>query len=176
MSAPRKPVIPVGSRFGNLVVIENRRKPKSNGYAEPQSLCLCDCGRSKWVADGRLREGKRIACKGCTARISWITAMRLPATELYLRRALNSYRHGARKRNLPWELCKDHFDFLMLGDCQYCGKNPAKGVDRKDNSKGYTLENATSCCAQCNYAKRDQTEFEFLDWVARIAAKQGFSL
>jgi hypothetical protein len=54
--------------------------------------------------------------------------------------------------------------------------SPARGIDRRDNSVGYLISNCAPCCKNCNLAKRDMSEAEFLRWVARIATKQGFSL
>lgn len=36
------------------------------------------------------------------------------------------------------------------------------GVDRVDNTKGYTLENCVTCCAEANYAKRALSYADFI--------------
>lgn len=48
------------------------------------------------------------------------------------------------------------------------------GVDRKDNNKGYTIENSAPCCTACNMAKQKATDREFLDWAKRLATYQGW--
>lgn len=46
------------------------------------------------------------------------------------------------------------------------------GVDRVNNSDGYTIKNCVPCCAICNYAKRDLSETEFVAWARRLVAHQ----
>lgn len=48
------------------------------------------------------------------------------------------------------------------------GEYHYNGIDRKNNSKGYTLENAVPCCGQCNIAKASFTEHEFISWVRMV--------
>jgi hypothetical protein len=33
-------------------------------------------------------------------------------------------------------------------------------LDRKDNAKGYTIDNLVTCCTRCNYAKGDRFTYE----------------
>lgn len=47
------------------------------------------------------------------------------------------------------------------------------GIDRIDNSKGYTPENSRACCFPCNRAKAQMTEEEFLDWAKRLVENMG---
>lgn len=42
------------------------------------------------------------------------------------------------------------------------------GIDRKDNNKGYTLENSVSCCTQCNTAKLNFTTEQFIEWIEKV--------
>lgn len=42
------------------------------------------------------------------------------------------------------------------------------GIDRVDNSLGYTVKNTVPCCTICNKAKLDLSEQDFLEWVNRI--------
>ncbi len=54
------------------------------------------------------------------------------------------------------------------GLCHYCGE-PIKltcyGLDRKDNSRGYTLDNVVPSCFPCNASKLDRFTYE--EMVAR---------
>lgn len=46
--------------------------------------------------------------------------------------------------------------FFLENPCAYCAGplNPTgSALDRKDNNKGYTVENVVSCCHRCNSAK-----------------------
>ena len=42
------------------------------------------------------------------------------------------------------------------------------GIDRKDSSKGYTLENCVSCCDICNRMKMQMSENTFLNRIEQI--------
>lgn len=49
-------------------------------------------------------------------------------------------------------------DLILALPCDYCGVSPS-GIDRKDNSKGYTRDNITSCCQRCNSIKGNQLDY-----------------
>ncbi len=102
------------------------------------------------------------------------------------------YQRGALARNYSFELSPAEFENICQQACFYCGAPPTNvaklprpvktkgrqgdwlynGIDRRDNTQGYTLANSVACCKQCNYAKHAYTEQEFLDWVNRVALHQ----
>ena len=92
------------------------------------------------------------------------------------------YVMAAAKRNYDFDLEPAQFQDLIMADCHYCGLPAAEsnrardlrynGVDRKDNTKGYTLENSVPCCGRCNIAKGAREYDEFLGWVRRVAMHQ----
>jgi hypothetical protein len=43
------------------------------------------------------------------------------------------------------------------------------GLDRVDNTVGYTLDNVVPACKACNHAKVDMSYAEFTAWIARLA-------
>lgn len=174
MSALPKTDVQPGKIYGRLIVTELRRKPRNNGYFEAQAYCVCECGRGTWIAQGRLRKGERKECRRCTTKRAWKSIPRLPQHELWLRAREKDYRVDAARRGLEFSLTREEFRRLHQGTCVYCGVLPANGVDRKDNTLGYSVTNAVPCCAQCNYGKRDQTVKEFLDWVRRVHAFRGW--
>lgn len=45
---------------------------------------------------------------------------------------------------------------------------PLNGIDRRDNTKGYTLENSVSCCESCNEMKSCYPENYFMDHINKI--------
>jgi len=87
-------------------------------------------------------------------------------------------------------LTKDCFRQISQMNCYYCGAEPTlsngykswhpkikiNGLDRIDPSIGYFDENIVACCKDCNIAKLDKTEEEFILWVRRIARHQGISM
>jgi hypothetical protein len=80
-----------------------------------------------------------------------------------------SYRNGAKKRGIKFPLTLK--DYLKISDspCFYCGDQKVRnGVDRKNNSVGYTSENSAPCCSKCNLMKRDYSIREFLIHIRKI--------
>lgn len=136
--------------------------------------CLCDCGKTYSTRPSNLREGISHGCRSCALKGK--TGRRIDPKEKSIRQAHRNYIHGATVRRYCWEINSETFRGLIASPCYYCGLSPAKGIDRRDNSIGYTSENSVSCCKPCNHAKHTMSEYAFLTWVARIAAKQGFSL
>lgn len=87
----------------------------------------------------------------------------------------------AVRRKLEFSIGLDDFIVLSKSNCYYCGSEPANtckyntgevvkysGLDRKDNSLGYTKENAVPCCHICNRAKSDMKTNDFTAWINRL--------
>ena len=75
----------------------------------------------------------------------------------------NSYKNSANSRSLIFNLTREDFNLYWQESCWYCKREILTiGLDRVDNSKGYTLDNIVSCCESCNRAKLAQTVEEFL--------------
>lgn len=71
-------------------------------------------------------------------------------------------RQRARSGGIPIEITRGQYLDLLakFTACHYCnGKlNPtAGGLDRYDNTKGYTLKNVVACCWGCNTKKSTKT-------------------
>lgn len=69
----KKNPIPVGARFGRLVVISPSGQDPRTGKS--LSMCQCDCGSMTVVRDGDLRSGRTRSC-GCLKR-EWSSKMML---------------------------------------------------------------------------------------------------
>jgi hypothetical protein len=86
---------------------------------------------------------------------------------------VNDIKYKALQRGKSWELShKEAFD-MIISECSYCGKKAdwpklRVGIDRVDNTIGYTTDNCLPCCAVCNTAKSAQTFEEFIAWVKKI--------
>lgn len=78
------------------------------------------------------------------------------------------YKSGAKYRGIEWNLSFEDFSVLWKTPCSYCGSNiETCGIDRIDSNLGYTKENITSSCKQCNQSKMDQSLDDFISWVKR---------
>ena len=155
MRIPRKNLL--GLRFGKLIV-KNISLTEKQG--KPAWDCLCDCGKTMVATSHELTAGKITSCR-CNQY------KRLPKGEASLNQLINSYKTGAKKRHLSFSLSRQEFRLIVTGACFYCGKFPDKfhgtdayngkfnytGIDRVDNSRGYTLDNCVPCCESCNHRK-----------------------
>ena len=66
-----------------------------------------------------------------------------------------------KRKGVPFELTKDDWEKLVVGECVYCHRSPTTwfGVDRIVPSLGYVLGNVASCCWDCNNDKaKDDVE------------------
>ena len=71
-----------------------------------------------------------------------------------------SDRACARRRGLAWELDFDGWLWIVSQPCVYGGCQGGlvtikRGIDRKDNSKGYVAGNCQACCYRHNRFKSD---------------------
>jgi hypothetical protein len=91
------------------------------------------------------------------------------------------YRTGASERGYSFDLTEQQFYTLIKNDCYYCGAAPQRGsqykllrngIDRVDNTQGYTLENSRPCCFACNWMKHKMSEQQCIDHVLQIANHQ----
>ena len=78
-----------------------------------------------------------------------------------------------QKRKDKWEVSITKEFFMKLWDlpCTYCG-GEAYGIDRRDNTIGYTEGNSVSCCAPCNYSKNWMSEKEYIAHCQKVTAFQ----
>lgn len=60
---------------------------------------------------------------------------------------------SSRRRGLEWSIQKSEFKEFLTKKCHYCEGSLSPtgiGLDRLDNSKGYTISNVVPCCGDCN--------------------------
>ncbi|KKM91273.1 hypothetical protein LCGC14_1230250, partial [marine sediment metagenome] len=94
----------------------------------------------------------------------------------------SGYKYSAKVRDRVFELTKTQFRILTRQKCVYCGSEPknvyhrkntngpyiCNGIDRVDNSVGYTKDNCVPCCKFCNRAKGIETTKNFIAWLGRV--------
>lgn len=80
----------------------------------------------------------------------------------YLSRSIPNfkmYSKSANSRNLEFKLSEEEFTNIIKQNCYMCGISTSdintNGIDRFNNSLGYSLENCRPCCGHCNLLKRD---------------------
>jgi 5-methylcytosine-specific restriction endonuclease McrA len=151
-------------------------------------FCRCICGKQTLVASYILEIGKSKSC-GCQRAKLVSNSMHRPNHGAAKNVIFDRYKRDACKRSKTFELSKEDFVKLILGNCHYCGaspanvKNPSKpyklidtesfkynGIDRVDNSLGYNLDNCVSCCIICNRAKNNLLKSEWENWLNELVS------
>ena len=169
-----------GLKFGNLTALAPTTA--RSGSKAIMWLCRCDCGKEKQISSVKLNAGETKSC-GCQ---KYKRKPRLSKGESGLNSLWIKYKGAAKKRNYSFDLTKAEFKKLTSSNCFYCGVLPHRiqvgskgnakehglykfnGIDRLDNSKGYTKDNCVTCCKVCNYAKGQQSLEEFKSWIEQV--------
>lgn len=174
-------------------VIERAPSIKYTGSTTAMWLCKCICGKIKTVSTRALVTAASGSC-GCV-RIKLLQSRHRkdPKVQAF-KHYCDVYKRNARLRNHSFELTDSDIKRISGQNCTYCGAEPveklwtkarrcdrdkypdhynqctvtATGIDRLDNTQGYTLENSVPCCNICNGAKSDMTHDEWIAWLRRI--------
>lgn len=138
------------------------KKENKNVYA------VCNCGKEFVTSLANYRTGLARSC-GCTAELN-------AASD----RVFREYKRLATRRNRTFELTSKEFITIAEQPCHYCGikahvvKRVAQavyvynGIDRMDNSRGYSIDNVVPCCTLCNFAKGTRTYEQFMQWLTIV--------
>lgn len=175
-------MIRFGQVFGELQVIEKSTKiSKSN---QPFWRCSCSCGEFAEVRSDRLSSGKTKSCGHLLP--NYMKGREISPTKSELGLVYSTYKQSAKRGGRCFILDFGTFSRLVMQPCYYCNSAPStkvrtkrgsivfyNGLDRVDNSKGYTPENVVPCCDICNLGKRTKDFSVFTDWISRVS---GFSL
>jgi len=169
----------IGEQFSLLTVISF--EGIEEGRRESLWKCVCDCGNEVIKRAGDLKSGNTKSC-GCYHKIRTRELFSISDEEIRVNRVFCDYRMRSRQRKFDFSLSKEVFAQLMDEPCYYCGGKPVntfiqhgrqlrpyQGIDRKDNSKGYTPENCVPCCIVCNKMKKAKNHDEFIQHVLKIA-------
>ena len=180
----------VGQKYGDMTVLKFlETRVTEGGSYKAMWLCECICGKQIAVSSGNLSSGNTTNC-GCKRaerlQVYVDTILRLPKGEAAFNTVYAKYEFGAKKRGLIFDLSKEIFKLLCLGNCDYCGIAPSNteadygrkngkfiynGIDRIDNAIGYVKENCVTCCKICNYMKRTMGREAFLKHIEAIYHK-----
>lgn len=169
-----------GKRFGKLLVLSQNGRDR---FGKARWLCRCDCGQQKTVTGINLRETRPGRYRTESCGCSQYNLRVYPAKYVWF-----NYRGSAKRKGLQFSLTVEQVEHLISESCRYCGQKPSQamspsqtrkhpsypafrytGIDRRDNSKGYTDENSVPCCSRCNAMKSSLTTEEFLAQVFSIA-------
>ena len=116
---------------------------------------------------------------------------RLPYGEANFNDLYGSYKSSASTRGIFFDLTKEQFKLLTRENCYYCGIEPLQiynkrgreythgywvynGIDRKNDTCGYEINNCVPSCKVCNYAKQGLTDVEFFNHIDKIYKYHNF--
>lgn len=172
----------VGFQKGRLLVTGfSHSHVQPSGQKRAMWHVACDCGVQKVISTSNLTHGNTVSC-GCKLREgNHVKALGVASFnhkyKTYVARA------RSHKKQLAFCLTLEQFYTLTSSPCHYCGVVGASatkakptsngayvsnGIDRKDSSIGYTMDNCVPCCPLCNLMKRDLTYDCFLAQIERI--------
>lgn len=128
-----------------------------------------------------LKNGNTKSC-GCLSKEDK-NKRKLPNNAGVINQIILGYKRHAKRRNLNWELTLQEVTNIICQPCHYCGAEKSNkkytknckegfeynGIDRVDNTKGYTFDNVVPCCKICNSAKSNMSQIDFVLWAQKVA-------
>lgn len=158
---------------GNWLISSLHKTVRSKGRNFRYWLCICKCGKLTWIRGETLKNKDIKGCTNCN--------LRLPNFGGSKRYIFRDYKAAAKKRNLEFTLTYEEFIYFLDQNCAYCGTLPGniftrnteipfnyQGIDRVDNTIGYTKENCLPSCHQCNWSKGAMSKTDFLEWIDKV--------
>jgi 5-methylcytosine-specific restriction endonuclease McrA len=181
----------IGLRFGMLTVIsiaDAKTYKKGDHYRKlARYNVLCDCGNTTVVFGQDLRSGKTRSCNQDLCRLHYVDRY-MPAFNAVVK----GYKDSASKRGYIFDLTHNDVFRITKEACYYCGivesqtrriksgkymsEYSYNGIDRVNNSLGYTLNNVVACCGACNVAKNNMSQSDFINLCKRIAKRHYITL
>lgn len=181
--------IPFGTNFGNWYVLG---RDFSKGDRRKYYVCHCICGKLKSVISHSLYNGDSTSC-GCQYAAGLPRARKSSYEDRALTHIMNGYKAHTIQRGQEFTIDRATFLRLIKKDCYWCGSKPNNklkgsvifhlkgqdhsdyeflynGLDRIDNTKGYTEDNVNPCCYVCNRARNNMLFEEFKAWLDDLTA------
>lgn len=167
------------NEFG-VKVISGPYKSYNRGNSTKWDMLCPYCNQTFLAPTTRFKNSK--SCYACRGEV--LKSYRDSTTWDYLYHVIKGRKASQEK---GFGLTKECFKKISKMNCYYCGASPTptngykkwhpkiviNGLDRINPAVGYFDENVVACCKDCNTAKLDKTEEDFILWVKRIATHQG---
>ena len=172
------------NKYNSLIAIRFSHKRSGRHYW----VFLCECGKEKIINKSQVINGNIKSC-GCLLKrvLVYRNTITKPNKNIdrctpLINRLFRGYKNGAKNRGLDFNLSKEEFCNFIQNKCFFCGElksNSIKdkytnhvyeynGIDRLDNTLGYSIKNCVSCCVTCNRMKMDMSLDNFLNHIKKI--------
>jgi hypothetical protein len=154
-----------------------RTKERADHAALRESGKCLGCGQEIITQTIGVRKDNVQRCEQCYAKMREVEDGRDRQRNYKQERKMNIHTHyqnyikSAAMRNKQFELSIDEFSELVNSRCNYCDsydETEVIGIDRVDNTSGYTEGNVVPCCAKCNMMKNDMNVDEFVTHIQKI--------
>lgn len=180
-------------KHGRLTVIGPLNKSLRVGKRGIRAVWAfrCDCGEYIECFGSDVKNERKQSCKRCYKIYQKNLGNRLrivntkPDKDGPLTKLFGAYKRGAIRRGYEWFLTKENLKELISKNCFYCGCEPSteiyiarektpentliyNGIDRKNNTLGYTKENSITACFTCNRMKMDLDYNAFIEQIKKI--------
>lgn len=166
-----------GKVFGRLTVIKPISKYGTSYFWE----CECSCGNVVNVPTHSLQTGDTKSC-GCYRKEFISQKSKKEYGYAAKKHIYNTYKYGAKRRNLEFNLSLEEFFNISQKNCAYCGVKPSSifksvhnngdfiynGIDRVDNNIGYVITNVAPCCWECNKTKLVSSLSDFYAHIIKV--------
>lgn len=184
----RKSTIQIGSKNGRLIVVDII--PQGKGRPA-KALCLCECGNKTEVLRTNITKIKSCGCSQHDSNFikkrSGSSYSKKSHGEAMMNSFFYSYKRGAERRGLGFDIDMELFKEITSMNCFYCNEKPKErmvkkkdgmdmyngsifvnGIDREDSEIGYTKNNCLPCCSDCNFLKNKMNKDKFIELITRI--------
>lgn len=174
--------IPIGTVFSRLTVLEETAPKLTEGGGSRKCYKVrCECGKT-FITIGTSLKHKRVTeCSSCAYQKRPQSTKRLTQEERMFTKTIVD---RCKAHNIPYSITAADYITVAKKACHYCGAPPiikgahmtrhaeipipVNGIDRVDNTLGYTIENIVPCCSICNSMKSTLSSEHFLTHIKQI--------
>ena len=127
---------------------------------------------------GVSKDGTQHYCKPCMAKRNKAWRDRHPGSDAsrqksYIRGKGRFVVAKAQAIHLgrEWTVSKEDFEEFVTKPCDYCGESlpeSGSGLDRKDSSLHYTIDNVVPCCTRCNKMKNQYLSYDEMKLIWKL--------
>ena len=93
-------------------------------------------------------------------------------TNHHIKKYRDYLNNDIKKFNTELDFSIDELRERLKNECFYCGENiKSRGLDRKDNSIGHTIDNTVVCCELCNMTRGNRFSVDEMMLIGDVIKK-----